>query len=369
MKEEWSMSDLCRRFGVSRKTGYKWVDRYLTGCELEDRSRRPHRSPRAVDPWLEDALVAARKQRPRWGPKKLRAVLARENPEVELPAVSTLALIFKRNGLVRPRRRRRQTPPSSAPLSHATGPNTLWCVDFKGQFRVGRRWCYPLTVMDAYSRFLIGCEALRNTRAATVRRAFEGIFNACGLPEAIRTDNGTPFASTGAGGLSQLSAWWMKLGIRHERIEPGKPQQNGRHERMHLTLKQHTAMPPRATYKAQQRAFDQFRREYNYERPHEALGQEVPADFYEVSKRPLPEPPWGRDFAYDFDQETVRLNRVGVLRWNGRSAFVSSALRNELLGLRWENGSRWALSFGPVQLGYVEGPRRRGQKRRYGRGK
>jgi len=183
---------------------------------------------------IEDAIVAARKLKPRWGPRKLRAALQRANPKAELPSVGTFALIFKRNGLVVPRRRRHRTPPSSSPLSHAKAPNALWCIDFKGDFLVGKSRCYPLTVTDAFSRYLIACVALPNTRAAGVRRALREVFEQFGLPEAIRSDNGSPFASRAPAGLSELSAWWLKLGIRHERIEPGKPQQNGRHERMQV---------------------------------------------------------------------------------------------------------------------------------------
>jgi hypothetical protein len=246
---ELGISELCRRFGIRRKTGYKWVDRfYGDGADdeeaLRDRSRRPHSHPRAVPTWLEEAIVEARRQRPHWGPKKLCAVLVHRNPGAELPAVSTFAKIFRRQGLVRPRRRSRGTPPSSAPFGAITGANALWCMDFKGHFAVGRVRCHPLTVMDAYSRYLIACVALRYPDAIPVRRAFERIFDEFGLPETIRTDNGPPFASPTAGGLSRLSAWWLKLGIRHERIAHGKPQENGRHEHMHRTLEQETASPP-----------------------------------------------------------------------------------------------------------------------------
>lgn len=222
-----SVTELCRRHGISRKTGYKWIDRFLGGGELDDRSSRPHRSPNAVPSWLEDAIVEARKQKPRWGPRKLRAALARANRGVELPSESTFALIIRRNGLLRPRRRRRTTPPSSAPLSHAKSPNAVWCIDFKGHFPVGKGRCYPLTVMDAYSRYLLACVVVRRPDEAHVKRALIRVFDEFGLPEAFRSDNGPPFATTGLLGLSQLAAWWMKLGIRHERIEPGKPQRMG----------------------------------------------------------------------------------------------------------------------------------------------
>jgi transposase InsO family protein len=348
---EYSISELCRLYGISRKTGYKWIRRFLDGCELGDRSSRPHHSPKAVPAWLEDAIVRARKQKPRWGPQKLRDALLRDNPGAELPSVSTFALIFHRNGLVRPRRRRRRAPPHSAPLAHATGPNVVWCIDFKGDFLVGRTRCYPLTVTDAYSRFLLACVAMSRHDADQVRRALEAVFDEFGLPNAIRSDNGSPFATTGLGGLSKLSVWWLKLGIRHERIQPGKPQQNGRHERMHLTLKQETAAPPRSSLRAQQRAFDRFRKEYNNDRPHQALGGRVPAEHYEPSPRPLPQPPWGRAFLYPEHFETVRISRLGHLRWNGRSVFVSTALAHETVGLDWNERNAWDVHFGPRHLG------------------
>jgi putative transposase len=358
MSQEESVAELARRFEISRKTAYKWIDRFLAGCELTDRSRRPHSSPRAVRTEIEDFIVAARKLKPRWGPRKLRAALQRGNPKAELPSVGAFALIFQRNGLVVPRRRRHRTPPSSSPLSHAKAPNALWCIDFKGDFMVGKTRCYPLTVTDAFSRYLIACVALTNTRAAGVRRVLLEVFDQFGLPEAIRSDNGSPFASRAPAGLSELSAWWLKLGIRHERIEPGKPQQNGRHERMHLTLKADTAMPPCGSRRAQQRAFEHFRREFNELRPHEALHNRVPADFYERSKRMLPEPSWGRDFSYPDDFELVRVRKLGTLRWNGRSTLISSALRHELLGLQ-RRSKQWNIYFGPLLLGSLTTTRRK----------
>jgi transposase InsO family protein len=358
MMQEDTIAELARRFEISRKTAYKWIERFLAGCELTDRSRRPHSSPGAVRTEIEDFIVAARKLKPRWGPRKLRAALQRANPRAQLPSVGTFALIFKRNGLVVPRRRRHRTPPSSSPLSHAKAPNALWCIDFKGDFLVGKTRCYPLTLTDAFSRYLIACVALSNTRAAGVRRALLEVFEQFGLPDAIRSDNGSPFASRAPAGLSELSAWWLKLGIRHERIEPGKPEQNGRHERMHLTLKLDTAMPPSSSRRAQQRAFEHFRREYNELRPHEALGNRVPADFYERSKRMLPEPSWGRDFSYPDDFELVRLRKPGTLRWNGRSALITSVLRHELLGLK-RHSNRWDVYFGPVLLGSLTTTKRK----------
>jgi transposase InsO family protein len=359
MKHEDSVAGLSRRFGISRKTGYKWIGRYLAGMELTDRSRRPHHSPNAVVREVEDAIVAARKAHPTWGPQKLREGMLRVNPRVKLPSVGAFALIFARNGLVRPRKRRRllRSSPSAQPFGHITGPNSLWCVDFKGDFSVGRARCYPLTIMDAYSRYLIRCTGLSSTRSTPVRKVFERVFTEFGLPEAIRSDNGTPFASNAPRGLSELSAWWSLLGIRHERIAPGKPQQNGRHERMHLTLKQETAMPPQRSMHAQQRAFDHFRKEYNVDRPHAALGQRVPADYYQPSARPVPDPIWGKDFAYDPELETARLDRRGRLRWATWSVVISEALAHRLIGLRWQPRGRWDVYFGKLLVGTIAAPR------------
>jgi transposase InsO family protein len=349
-QEVYSVAELCRRFGVSRKTGYKWIDRYMGGCELEDRSRRPRSCAHAIPTWLEDAIVQGRKQRPRWGPRKLRDYLARSNPEVVLPSVSTFAAIFKRNGLIVRRRRRRRTPPASAPLAHAKTPNEVWCIDFKGDFALGRGRCYPLTITDAFSRYLVASVALRSTRADGVRRAMEDLFAQFGLPERIRTDNGCPFASNAPQGFSELSVWWMKLGIAHERIEPGKPQQNGRHERMHATMQQHIDDHPCATLPQQQRSFDRFRVDFNERRPHQALGGSVPADFYERSARSLPIPHWGRDFEYSDFFETARVSKSGTLAWGDRVVHISSVFAHQLLGLSWDQLG-WEIFFGPRKLG------------------
>lgn len=349
-RDEDSVAELARRFGVSRKTAYKWIGRYVDGLDLEDRSRRPHANPNAVAPTLVDALVEARKRRPRWGAKKLRALLAASNRNLKLPSVSAIAAIFKRHGLVRPRRLRRRTARASTPFGHVSAPNDLWCIDFKGDFDVGGRRCYPLTITDAHSRYLLACVALRHTDEASVRRVLEQVFLEFGLPKAIRSDNGSPFASRGLGGFSKLSVWWLRLGIRHERIEPGKPQQNGRHERMHLTLKQETAMPPAATIRAQQRVSDLFRAEYNDVRPHEALGLKPPAKFYTTSSRVLPVPPWGRDFSYPGNWERVRTSRLGVIQWNGRRVMIGAAFANQVLGCCWTDKG-WDLYLGALHLG------------------
>jgi putative transposase len=352
----YSVAELCRRFGISRKTGYKWLKRFDEGgaAELADRGRRPRRSPNAVDPRIAAALLSARKQRPTWGPKKLRAVLAASNPSLKLPSVSTIASLFKRNGLVRPRRKRHRTPPYTSPLGHATRPNALWCIDFKGHFAVGTTRCYPLTVTDAFSRFIIACVALTSTTTTAVRRALERIFDEFGLPDAIRSDNGSPFASRGVAGLSRLSVWWWRLGIRHERIEPGQPQQNGRHERMHLTLQAETASPPARILSAQQQRFDRFRHVFNTERPHEALGQVPPSKLYEPSRRRLPNPPWGRDIEYLPHLDVVRVSKLGYVRSPIGAVFISTALVHERLGLNVLSNRRCEVFFGQVRLGHIE---------------
>lgn len=355
-----TVTELCLRYGISRKTGYKWIDRFMAGDGLEDRSSRPHHSPNAVPRWVEDEIVEARKSKPRWGPRKLRQWMLRANPGVELPSVSTFATILRRNGLVRPRRKRRKTPPSSAPLAHATGPNAVWCIDFKGDFDVGGRRCYPLTVMDAYSRYLLACVVVARPNEANVRAALERVFDEFGLPAAIRSDNGPPFASTGLAGLTALSVWWLRLGIRHERIEPGKPQQNGRHERMHLTLQQETASPPQATLRAQQREFDRFRKEYNHDRPHDALDGDVPADHYERSKRRLPHPLALRPFRYPALFEVTTVSRTGRIEMWDRGVFLSSALTYQRVGLQWREPGDWLVHLGPLHLGTIRrGPGRR----------
>lgn len=272
-----NVSELCRAYGISRPTGYVWLNRYWNAGRdvriLENRSRRPHSNPNAMSLEIEATLVAARKLHPRWGPRKLRAWLQDRFPDHTFPSPSSIGEALKRHGLVESRRRRRRHAPAAvAPFKEPTTPNGVWCIDFKGHFRTDdHAVCYPLTISDAFSRFLIRCEIVEDPDGDAVRSVLDSAFREFGLPAAIRSDNGPPFASTGAGGLTSLAVWLLRLGIRLERIVPGKPQQNGKHERMHLTLKLETAMPPRANLFLQQKAFDLFRREYNEERPHEAL--------------------------------------------------------------------------------------------------
>ena len=350
---------LCREFGISRQVGYAWVARYREAAHdvraVEERSRRPHTSPSKVCDELEDLVVAARKIHPTWGPRKLRAWLAHHHPQLELPAQSTIGEVLRRRGLTLPHRRRtRATKTSTQPFAEVTGPNATWCVDFKGHFRTqDGLTCYPLTILDAHSRFLIRCEGVQDPDGREVQRIFDSAFSEFGLPAAIRSDNGPPFASTGAGGLTKLSVWWIRLGIRLERIEPGKPQQNGRQERFHRTLKAETTKPPRSSLRTQQRAFDEFRKIYNEERPHEALAQMPPLTAYALSARRYPRPlerfvadaPWN---------QVVRVDRDGFIRWNEQRLFISSALAHEDIELRYqENVEEWNVAFGPLSIGWL----------------
>ncbi len=287
-----TIADLARHFSVSRKTAHKRIRRFRErGWDgVGDLSRAPHTSPTRTLEAVRALLVAAKLQHPAWGPKQLVPWLAGRHPGLALPSVSTAGAIVRRHGLVRPRRRRRRTPPWSTPFAHAQAPNDVWCVDFKGWSRTGDGTrCDPLTVSDAATRYFLACRALARPGQVEVRRELERVFRQFGLPGVIRTDNGPPFASVGLGGLSELAVWWLKLGIRPERIAPAQPQQNSRHERLHRTLMEQTARPPARSLRAQQRAFDRFVQEYNQERPHEALGQRPPAAVYQLATRPYPD--------------------------------------------------------------------------------
>jgi transposase InsO family protein len=290
LEAETSFSELCLDFGISRKTGYKWVRRYdAEGVEaLVDRSRAPHADSHEVPGEVIEAVLSSRRRHPRWGPLKLRVVLGRQQPKLALPAASTIGDILKRPGWVRPRRRIRRSSLYGERLRQYAAPNAVWCADFKGCFPVAGERCHPLTISDGYSRYLLRCQGLRRPLTGYAKQVFASAFREYGLPDAIRTDNGAPFSTLAPAGLSRLAVWWLRLGIRPERIQPGRPDQNGRHERMHSTLKAETAKPPRSSFRAQQGAFDRFRSEYNEERPHEALGQQTPATLYRPSPRLYP---------------------------------------------------------------------------------
>jgi len=332
-----TMAELCRRYGINRKTGYKWAGRFLLeGARgMADRSSRPKSNSRAVDDEVVEFLLSVRRVHKSWGPKKIRAKAMEWYPDVAFPAASTIGEVLKRHGITKPRRRRNGAPPRTQPFSEYTAPNSVWCADYKGQFRVRGKYCYPLTIMDGFSRYLLRCDALIATTFELAKPMFQAAFREYGIPAVIRTDNGAPFASRAAGGLGRLSVWWIKLGIRPERIEPGKPQQNGRHERMHRTLKQEAASPPEPSFTRQQRAFDRFRGIYNYERPHEALGQIPPARVYQPSERRFPKEL--RDPVYPRNYEQRRVQHNGIIRWRGQRLFVSSSLAGELVGLREQN--------------------------------
>lgn len=353
--EEASFSALCRYFGITRPTGYKWLGRFARGEGLGDRSRAPHVQRFATPSWQQAEILALRARHPLWGPKKLLPVLQRRRPEVAWPAASTVGEILRREGLTHPRPRRRRTLPNEQPLSHAEQPNAVWCADFKGWFLTGDgRRCDPLTITDAYSRYLIRCRHVPKTDGPHVREVFTAAFREHGLPAAIRTDNGPPFASTGLAGLSRLAIWWLRLGIRPERIAPGEPQQNGRHERFHQTLKQATAAPPRANLRLQQGAFARFQQEYNRERPHEALGQRVPAEFYRPSARPFPDrlP----HLAYRFACNLRHVSPAGHVSWIQRQIYVSVLLEGEDVALREVDCDMLEVHFGPLLLGWIDVP-------------
>lgn len=353
-----SIAWLCRRFGISRQTGYKWLARYEAHgpAGLEDRSSRPHNCPLEIPPWQAELVVAARKTYSNWGPRKIRAHLQSLYPTEHIPSASTIGRVLRAGGLTRPRRRRRKMPRYTEPFAGCQGPNDVWAADFKGHFKTGRLTCYPLTITDGFSRYLLHCEALRVPRFEQVQRSFESVFRSYGLPTAVRTDNGPPFASLGPGGLSKLSVWWVKLGIRPERIDPGHPEQNGRHERMHRTLKQETATPPENSLSAQQQAFDRFRREFNETRPHQALEQKPPTLFYQPSRRTFPTTP--SDPSYSESYETYRVDKHGRIPLRGWPLRISECLRDELVGVL-DQMDRFSLHFGPVFLGYVKKPSRR----------
>jgi transposase InsO family protein len=350
-----TVAQACRVAGVSRKTGYKWLARFEAGGvpALQDRSRAPRTHPHAVPLEIQAMLLEARRLHPDWGAVTLLEWLSRRHPRQEFPAPSTVSELLKRHGLVKARGRSRRTPPYSQPFSQAREPNAIWSADFKGYFKTGdQRCCYPLTVSDAFSRYLLVCRGLLEPSTEAVWPWFERAFREYGLPLAIRTDNGAPFASRGIGGLSKLSAWWVRLGITPERIEPGCPQQNGRHERMHRTLKRRSAKPPRASLPAQQRAFDRFRLEYNEERPHHALALSTPAEFYRPSPRPYPSRLPEIEYPSGFVVRHVR--HAGGIKWQGRLVYVGHALTGEPVGLYQIDEGLWSVYYGALELGRLD---------------
>ncbi len=351
-EELFTMTELCQRFGISRVTGHKWLKRFRgEGVRgLEDLSRAPQHSPHQTPAAIVEMLVGARRRHPNWGARKLILWLQRRQPGLALPAPSTASDILKGLGLITPRRRRRHLPQSGRGLTEALAPNQVWTADFKGQFRTrDGRYCYPLTVADRFSRYLLGCRSQLSVETIPTRANFQRLFKEYGLPQIIRTDNGVPFAApTAISRLSRLSVWWIRLGIRPELIQPSHPEQNGRHERMHRTLKAETTRPPAANARAQQRLFDAFRIEFNHERPHETLENKLPADLYQPSPRPfpdrLPEPEYPGHF------EVRKVSKNGGIRWKKGWVNISHSLLEQFVGLEEVDDGVWSLYFGPLLL-------------------
>lgn len=346
-----SMTALCIEYGVSRKTGHKWLERYDQGGRnaLSDRSRAPRRHPNRTPSEVEELLLSLRRKRPRWGPKKLLKEICRAHPKLPLPATSTAGDILERNGLVTARRARARTEPYTQPFQACSAPNDVWCMDFKGHFNTkDQRVCHPLTITDAFSRMLLRCQVVGRCDEPHVRQVLESAFCEYGLPRAIRTDNGPPFASTAPGGLSKLAVWLMKLDIVPERIQPGKPQQNGRHERMHRTLLE-VCQPPARTSKAQQRAFDRFRDDFNHRRPHEALAQRYPIELFTDSARRFPCPL--REPHYPADCELRRIRSDGMFKWMQKVHFLSEALAHEPVAFFAQPDDTWLVCYRTLDLG------------------
>jgi transposase InsO family protein len=356
LSREFTMSELCHRFTVSRPTGYKWLERFQEeGCPgLEDRSCAPHHHPNATTTKQVAHILALKRRHADWGPVTLRDWLCRERPNEVWPAASTFGEVLKRHGLVRSRRRRRKTPAYTQPFAEVKAPNDIWSADFKGHFAMGdERRCWPLTLTDNYSRYLLCCQGFYGPQLKDTQRWYERCFIDYGLPRVIRTDNGFPFASTALGGLTPLSVWLLKLGILPERIDPGEPQQNGRHERFHRTLKAATANPPSANLSAQQRAFNRFRHEYNEERPHRALGQgRCPNDLYRPSSKDYPTK--FPEVAYPDDFAVRKVKCGGYMKWRGEMIYVTKYLLGEHVGLRPLEHDRWEMYFCQLPLGIFD---------------
>jgi transposase InsO family protein len=348
------MAAVCREFGISRKTGYKIFNRYrdygLRG--LEDRARSPYRHPNKLPFQVEKAILRIKRDHRSWGAPKIRDKLIRDYPVIKPPAISTIHAVLDRHGLVKRRRRRRYKAEGTV-LSDARSPNALWCADYKGQFQLGnRKYCYPLTLTDYRSRYLLACEGLESTRETGAFPVFEHVFKEFGLPAAIRTDNGVPFASPHAlFGLSRLSVWWLRLGIAIERIKPGQPQQNGRHERMHLTLKHEATKPPSYNFLQQQDRFDKFIEVYNHERPHQALGGQYPGDVYTPSAREYRQPEVPE---YPFHDRTIQVTQCGRLCIGRRKINLSTVFAGQYVGIREIADQVWLVSFMNYDLGFFD---------------
>lgn len=350
----YTLSELCAAFGVSRKTGYKWVERFKQGGfpGLAERSRAPLHHPNEISRAVEASLLEMR-DKWHWGPDKLLRKVLEQHPDWILPARSSVARLLSRHGLIKQHHPHRKATPTVLPLTNGDEANIVWTIDFKGQFRLGnKRWCYPLTLCDHYSRFLICCQGFSRICSCFVRRLLERVFREYGLPMVIRSDNGPPFASTALAGLTHLNVWWVKLGIQPERIKPGHPEQNGRHERMHRELKAETARVPKSTLGSQQQLFDSFRYVYNHERPHQALDFGYPAQYFSPSPRPFP----NRLQTFDYpDEYTIRkVCSAGYIKWDGESIFTSRALSGEPLGMVEVDDGVHEVYFRTLRLGSID---------------
>jgi len=352
LRQSLTVTELCALYGVSRKTAYKWIDRclHLGPAGLDVRSRRPRHSPNETAPEIVAAFLEARRRHPSWGGKKLLTIVHTRHPRWDLPGRSTVCDILSRHGMVPKSRHRRRIGHPGKPTSLILAPNDVWSADFKGQFKTGDgMYCYPLTVTDGFSRYLLGCQALYSTAVAGATPVFRRLFQEYGLPTRIRTDNGVPFATNTLARLSALSAWWVRLGVLPELIEPGKPQQNGRHERMHKPLKAEATQPAAGSLPAQQHRFNLFRTEYNDEHPHEALDQQTPASVYAPSPRPMPAKLPPLDYPDRFEVRYVSAN--GGIRWNSDWVNVSTVCAGEYVGLEEIDDGIWNVYFGPLKLG------------------
>lgn len=351
----YTITELAVIYGVSRKTIYKWTSRYEeSGIDgLKEMSRAPLIHPNQTPEEVIRELITEKLGHGNWGPKKILKRLTEKMPDIQWPAVCTAEKWLGRYGLVQKRKRRKRVPPYSEPFLTCDKPNKVWSADFKGQFRMGDgAWCYPLTLSDNMSRYLLMCRGVESPSYNDTQKWFEWAFRTYGLPGSIRTDNGTPFAGRGITGLSRLSVWWIKLGIRPERIECGKPQQNGRHERMHKTLKEETAKPPMANMSRQQMRFEEFRREYNDERPHESLGMKTPSDLYEVSRLCYPEKIRGPQ--YDEREYVRKVRNHGEIGFRGKYYFLSELLAGEQVGLMEEDAGKYKVRFGFHPIGVID---------------
>lgn len=353
LSEDYSKTKLCRIYGISRPTADKWIKRYEQQGPrgLEELRRAPHCHPNQTAEELRALIVQTKLQRQKWGPKKVLDWLRLEQPELKWPADSTAGEILKRAGLVQARTPRRRVPPYSEPFGECAAPNQSWSADFKGDFLLGNgRHCYPLTISDNWSRYLFLCRALERPSFQQVRPWFEWVFREAGLPERIRTDNGVPFASTALGGISQLSKWWIKLGIKPERIQPGKPAQNGRHERMHRTLKK--AVAPQSDLHEQQRHYDPFREEYNWERSHEGLGRKTPGSVHCTSPRSYPAKL--PKVEYESGVTVRQVRHKGEIKWRGQLFYLSEVLAQEPVGLKQIDEHKWELRYSFHMLGILD---------------